>query len=172
VIDRLDLVRQRVDLRDAHRQLRIELVGQPQPVRLDEEEEVLGALDACQLRRVQDLDLRQLLGEDLHLLVGVPSVLQHHLEAVVALASLPGLHLGRGRQERGVDPLTRLELHGYLLSSLCRAGQTKRPPDLSRWAAMLYCGCQGRPTETALTWPHTWRRCGAFSFAVLSIWTN
>ena len=41
VIDRLNLVRQRINLRDAYRQLRVELVGQPQTVRLDEEKEFL-----------------------------------------------------------------------------------------------------------------------------------
>ena len=111
VIDGFDLVGQRVHLRNADGQLRVELVRQTQTVCFDGEEQVLGALDSGQGMRVDDLDLGKLRFGKLEGGKRVVAVIQHDFNAIVVSAYRESLHLGGCWKKGCCNPLSGMQVH-------------------------------------------------------------
>lgn len=122
VIHGLDLMREWIHLRDAHGEHRVELVRQPDSIRLDQEEELLRVPAQRLGRALGDGDLGHLRGGEPQGAV-LSGPVQGYLEEVVTAARLKLLDAGGAREEGSSDD--------FAIAKQSRPPRIKRQGDYS-----------------------------------------
>ena len=114
MINSFNLVGEGIDLGDADRQVRVELVSQSDAVGLDEVEEILCINVGTRWGTLNNLHLSQLVIGYSKCLEGVPAILQDDFQEGITGALLEFLYLHCRRKKWSLDYLADFKLHGYM----------------------------------------------------------